>query len=81
MISLLTRFAKLIMWSLVSVMVILAVAVTTLRVALPQLNHFQPQIIAWVNQGLGLNFETAQIYGSWRNTRPSLSFWGKSSNA
>ena len=57
-------------------MVFVAVAVTTLRVALPQLNHFQPQITSWVNQGLGLNVETAQIYGSWRNTRPSLSLSG-----
>ncbi len=74
--SVFSRFVKLITWSLVTVMVLLAIAVTTLRLTLPQLNHFQPQIQAWVTEAAGMDLEISAIQGFWRNTHPSLSLAG-----
>ncbi|MFM2591026.1 YhdP family protein [Vibrio sp. TBV020] len=71
-----TRLTRFLLWLTVTVLVVLAIAVTGLRIALPQLNHFQPQIQAWVNQGSGLNFEISGIHGFWRNTHPSISLQG-----
>ncbi|EGU41695.1 hypothetical protein VII00023_16971 [Vibrio ichthyoenteri ATCC 700023] len=56
-----------------TVLATLAIAVTALRITLPQLNHFQTQIQTWVNQGSGLDFEIGEISGFWRNTHPSIS--------
>lgn len=71
--SLFNRIAKGCLWLVLTVMVLLAITVTALRITLPQLNHFQKEIQAWVNQGTGLDFEIGQISGFWRNTHPSLS--------
>ena len=60
-------------WLLVVFFVTLAVMVTTLRIALPQLNHFKSEIQLWVNKGSDLDFEIDQISGFWRNTHPSIS--------
>ena len=60
-------------WLAVVLCVTLAVFVTTLRIALPQLNHFKGEIQHWVNQGSELDFEIDQISGFWRNTHPSIS--------
>ena len=60
-------------WLAVVFCVTLAVFVTTLRIALPQLNHFKGEIQHWVNQGSELDFEIDQISGFWRNTHPSIS--------
>ncbi|ERB65827.1 hypothetical protein N779_08360 [Vibrio coralliilyticus OCN008] len=51
-------------------MVALAIAITTLRITLPQLNRFQNEIQTWVNKGSTLDFEIDQISGFWRNTHP-----------
>ncbi|WP_194438410.1 YhdP family protein [Vibrio fluminensis] len=67
------RIAQSLLWVFLTVMVLLAIAVTTLRIALPQLNHFQKEIQTWVNQGTGLEFEIGDISGFWRNTHPSIS--------
>ncbi|WP_456300807.1 hypothetical protein [Vibrio taketomensis] len=50
--SLFNRIAKG-LWLVLTVMVLLAITVTALRITLPQLNHFQKEIQAWVNQGTG----------------------------
>lgn len=71
-----TRLTRLFLWLTVTVLIVLAIAVTGLRIALPQLNHFQPQIQAWVNQGSGLDFEISGLHGFWRNTHPSISLQG-----
>ncbi|WP_075709789.1 YhdP family protein [Vibrio panuliri] len=69
----LSRIAQSLLWVLLTVMVLLAIAVTTLRIALPQLNHFQKEIQTWVNQGTGFEFDIGDISGFWRNTHPSIS--------
>ncbi|NVD07572.1 TIGR02099 family protein [Vibrio sp. JPW-9-11-11] len=74
--STVTRLTRWCLGLLVTVLVLLAMTVTGLRIALPQLNHFQPQIQAWVNQSSGLEFQISDIHGFWRNTHPSLSLRG-----
>ncbi|WP_434997596.1 YhdP family protein [Vibrio scophthalmi] len=66
------RIARALLWMCVTVLATLAIAVTALRITLPQLNHFQTQIQTWVNQGSGLDFEIGEISGFWRNTHPSI---------
>ena len=69
----LNRIAQGLLWVFLIAMVTLAIAVTALRITLPQLNHFQKEIQTWVNQGTGLEFEIGEISGFWRNTHPSIS--------
>jgi uncharacterized protein (TIGR02099 family) len=57
-------------------MVILAIAVTALRVALPRLNSYQAEIESWVGQQTGIPFKLSGVEGYWRNTHPSLSLHG-----
>ncbi|QIA64295.1 TIGR02099 family protein [Vibrio astriarenae] len=68
-----TRLWHCILWLLVSAMVILAIAVTALRVTLPKLNHFQTEIHQFVNQYTGLDLEIEDVRGYWLNTHPSIS--------
>ncbi|KJY92113.1 membrane protein [Vibrio neptunius] len=67
------RFTQVFIWLLVTVMVTLAIVITSLRITLPQLNHFQSAIQSWVNRGSELDFEIDKISGFWRNTHPSIS--------
>ncbi|MGR5541341.1 YhdP family protein, partial [Vibrio campbellii] len=54
-------------------MVVLAIAVTALRVTLPKLNQFQGEIHHFVNQYTGLDLQIDDVRGYWRNTHPSIS--------
>ncbi len=74
------RFGRFCAWTLVTLLVLLAILVTTLRVALPQLNHFQDEIKTWVKQGTGFDFSIASVAGSWRNSHPSIALQGLEAN-
>lgn len=67
------RIVKTLLWVCVGVLATLAIAVTALRITLPQLNHFQSEIQTWVNKGSGFDFDIGEISGFWRNTHPSIS--------
>lgn len=60
------------LWLVVTILVTLAIAVTTLRVALPNLNKYQSEIELWVNQHSGFDFSIQDVGGFWRNTHPLL---------
>ncbi|CAE6916573.1 hypothetical protein ACOMICROBIO_FLGHMIGD_02466 [Vibrio sp. B1FLJ16] len=66
------RLARFCAWSLAAILVLLAIVVTTLRVTLPQLDHFQGEIKTWVRQGTGFDFSISSVAGSWRNNHPSI---------
>ncbi len=70
-----------ILWLLVTILVLLACVVTSLRVMLPQLDRFQPEIQYWVNKNSGFEFQIEQVSGFWRNTHPSLSLIGMQASA
>lgn len=72
----LVRFWRFVLCSLVIVMVILAVAVTALRVALPRLNQYQSEIEQWVSSSTGIHFQISDVQGYWRNTHPFVSLQG-----
>ncbi|MBY6197085.1 YhdP family protein [Vibrio hangzhouensis] len=72
------RIIRFFLWLLLTVLVVLASAVTALRVGLPQLNKVQPEIVTWINQGTGLNVSLKDVRGFWRNTHPSISLQGVS---
>ncbi|HHF2935374.1 TPA: YhdP family protein [Vibrio alginolyticus] len=74
------RFGRFCAWSLVTVLVLLAILVTTLRVTLPQLNHFQDEIKTWVKQGTGFDVSIANVAGTWRNNHPSIALLGLEAN-
>ncbi|MDN3617781.1 YhdP family protein [Vibrio gallaecicus] len=72
----LTRLLRALLWLVVTVLVMLAIAVTTLRVALPNLNKYQSDIESWVNQNSGFEFSIQDVSGFWRNTHPSIAIQG-----
>ncbi|CAH1536923.1 putative exported protein [Vibrio rotiferianus] len=74
------RFGRVIAWGVVTILVSLAILVTTLRIALPQLNHFQDEIKTWVKQGTGFDFSIASVSGAWRNSHPSIALQGLQAN-
>ncbi|MED5505907.1 MAG: hypothetical protein VYC54_15985, partial [Pseudomonadota bacterium] len=74
------RFGRFCAWTLVTLLVLLSILVTTLRVALPQLNHFQDEIKTWVKQGTGFDFSITSVAGSWRNSHPSIALQGLEAN-
>ncbi|MZI92718.1 TIGR02099 family protein [Vibrio sp. CAIM 722] len=76
MISRLTLLGRLVLWLLVSLIVLLAVAVTSLRVLLPNMNHFQGEIEQWVSQQTNIQFDIQDVRGFWRNTHPSIALQG-----
>lgn len=71
-----TLFTRFVLWLAVTVMVLLAIVVTALRIALPQLNHFQPEIKEWASDRAGFELEIEDIHGFWRNLHPSISLQG-----
>jgi uncharacterized protein (TIGR02099 family) len=74
------RLGRFCAWSLATILVVVAIVVTTLRVALPQLNHFQDEIKTWVRQGTGFDFSISSVAGSWRNSHPSITLLGLEAN-
>lgn len=60
------------LWLLVTMLVFLAIVVTSLRIALPQMNRFQGEIQHWVSQQAEVEFSLGNVKGYWRNTHPAL---------
>ncbi|WGY48585.1 YhdP family protein [Vibrio sp. ABG19] len=76
MISMLTRLGRIVTWLLVSLLVLLAIAITALRVLLPEMNRFKDEIQGWVSAQSHIQFEISDVRGFWRNTHPSLALQG-----
>ncbi len=76
MISTFTRLGRLILWLLVSLLVLLAISVTALRVLLPEMNRFQGEIERWATNQTNIQLTITDVRGFWRNTHPSLALKG-----
>lgn len=72
----LTRLGRIVTWLLVSLLVLLAIAITALRVLLPEMNRFKDEIETWVSAQSQIQFEISDVRGFWRNTHPSLALQG-----
>lgn len=57
----------------VTASVLLAVGVSTMRVMLPQLNHYRESIEHQLSEHLGADVQIGTISGEWHNLSPSLS--------
>lgn len=60
-------------WCLVTLLVLSAIVITSLRIALPHLSHFQKEITQWVSQQIDLNISVSGVSGYWHNAHPYIS--------
>ncbi|MGF1725780.1 YhdP family protein [Photobacterium nomapromontoriensis] len=74
------RLVRGVMWLVLTVLVLAAVAISGLRFILPQLNDYREPIQQWVSEQVEMNLEIAHVEGSWRNLGPSLVLQGVSVN-
>lgn len=72
MLSIFTRLGRIVLWLLVSVLVILALLITSLRVLLPEMNRYKDHIQDWVGEHTEIQVTIDDVRGFWRNTHPSL---------
>ncbi|MFV0449135.1 MAG: YhdP family protein [Vibrio sp.] len=72
MISTFTRLGRFVLWLIVSLLVLLAIAVTALRMLLPEMNRYQGEIERWVSDQSNIQFKITDVRGFWKNTHPSL---------
>ncbi|MGF1720163.1 TIGR02099 family protein [Vibrio kyushuensis] len=74
--SALVHLLRFLLFLLLTILVSLAILVTSLRIALPKLNHFQDEIQTWVSTSAGIEFNIDSVKGFWRNTHPSIALKG-----
>ncbi|QTF10303.1 AsmA2 domain-containing protein [Brenneria izadpanahii] len=55
-----------------TLIVIVALLVSGLRLVLPQLDYFRPQLVAWAQSATGVPLEIGSLKGSWESFGPSL---------
>ena len=73
MASITTRCVRFFMWLLLTFLVVAALCITGLRILLPKVDQYQPEIHAWVAAETGMALSIDNAEGHWRNTYPSLS--------
>jgi len=75
-VSTFTRLGRFVLWLIVSLLVLLAIAVTALRILLPEMNRFQGEIERWATEQTNVQVTISDVRGFWRNTHPSLALKG-----
>lgn len=73
MASITTRCVRFFMWLLLTFLVVAALCITGLRILLPKVDQYQPEIHAWVAAETGMALSIGNAEGHWRNNYPSLS--------
>lgn len=71
-----SRFVRTLLWLLLSLLVLLAILISALRVALPHMNQYQVPMTEWMNLQAEIQFSVKNIEGFWRNRHPSISLEG-----
>ncbi|MGF1685813.1 TIGR02099 family protein [Photobacterium japonica] len=66
------RLVRGLMWLVLTVLVLAAIAISGLRFILPQLNDYREPIRQWASEQAGLRLDIAHVEGHWRNLGPSL---------
>lgn len=59
-----------------TLIVLVALAVSGLRLALPYLDNFRPRIVQTLNTATGLNIHIREMHGSWQSFGPTLDIGG-----
>ncbi len=68
----LIRFERCLMGLLLLVFLLAALVITSLRLFLPTLNQYQPEIETFLSETTGFSISIGEVKGRWRNTNPSL---------
>ncbi|OCH13200.1 TIGR02099 family protein [Aliivibrio sp. 1S165] len=68
----LIRFERCLMGLLLLVFLLAALVITGLRLLLPSLNQYQPEVEAFLSKSTGFSISIGELDGRWRNTNPSL---------
>lgn len=76
----LTRLGRIVLWLFISLLVVLALAVTALRMLLPEMNRFKDEIQSWVSERTQIQLVISDVRGFWGNTHPSLALQGVQAN-
>ncbi|MEA9390317.1 AsmA2 domain-containing protein YhdP [Acerihabitans sp. TG2] len=63
-----------------TLIVLVALAVSGLRLALPYLDDFRPRIVQTLNAATGLNIHIREMHGSWQSFGPTLDIGGFASS-
>ncbi|AUG98487.1 TIGR02099 family protein [Prodigiosinella confusarubida] len=63
-----------------TLIVLCALVVSGLRVVLPQLDYFRPQVVAWAQSVTGIPLEVGALRGSWETFGPTLEIQNFSAN-
>ncbi|MDW6002011.1 YhdP family protein [Vibrio mangrovi] len=71
-----SRVVRTLLWLLLSLLVLLAILISALRIALPHMNQYQVPMTEWMNRQAEIQFSVSDIQGFWRNRHPSLSLKG-----
>lgn len=74
------RLVRGVMWLVLTLLVLAAVAISGLRFILPQLNDYREPIQQWASEQVEMNLNIAHVEGHWRNLGPSLVLQGVSVN-
>jgi len=75
------RLARGLMWLVLTMLVLAAIAISGLRFYLPQLNEYREPIRQWASEQADMSLEVAHVEGYWRNLGPSLVLQGVSVSA
>ncbi|PSW22665.1 TIGR02099 family protein [Photobacterium swingsii] len=70
------RLARGMMWLVLTVLVLASIAVSGLRLLLPQLNEYREPIRQWVSAQVDMDLQIEQVEGHWRTFGPSLMLQG-----
>lgn len=74
------RLARSVMWLVLTLLVLAAIAISALRFLLPQLNDYREPIRQWASAQAGMSLAVDHVEGQWRNLEPSLTLKGVSVN-
>ncbi|WP_087016697.1 YhdP family protein [Thaumasiovibrio subtropicus] len=72
MVSIPVRLLRGVMWLLLTLLVVAALLITTLRFVLPQLNQFNEPINLWLSKQSQVYIETESLEGTWAMRGPDL---------
>ncbi|WP_299019216.1 YhdP family protein [uncultured Photobacterium sp.] len=72
------RLVRGLMWLVLTMLVLAAIAISGLRFFLPQLNEYREPIRQWASEQAEMRLEIAHVEGHWRNLGPSLLLQGVS---
>ncbi|WP_261857730.1 YhdP family protein [Photobacterium sanguinicancri] len=70
------RLARGMMWLVLIMLVLASIAVSGLRLLLPQLNEYREPIRQWVSAQVDMDLQIEQVEGHWRTFGPSLMLQG-----